>query len=97
MAFALSAASFTASAKLNTDLLGTVVQSAGAERTVAVDSIVSHVTVQQGETVTFVSNGQTFTYRFDGAVSSFDLSNIAPAGMVDHKVRIQVEPISTAG
>jgi heavy-metal resistance protein CzcE len=95
-ALILSSASVAAGAASGTELLGSAVQPSTAYRTVNIDSQTRWVNVRQGETVGFVSNGQEFAWQFDGAVNSFNLGMIAPEGMIDHAVRIQVEPLSSA-
>ncbi len=95
-ALTLSAAGVAAGAASGTELLGGPAQPSAAHRTVSIDSGTRWVNVRQGETVGFVSNGREFAWSFDGAVSSFDLGMIAPQGMIDHDVRVQVEPLSNA-
>jgi heavy-metal resistance protein CzcE len=91
----LSAAG-VAGAAATTDLLGSAVQPSTVQRTVSIDRGTRWVSVRQGETVGFVANGQEFAWQFDGPVNSFNLGMIAPDGMIDHAVRIQVEPLSSA-
>jgi heavy-metal resistance protein CzcE len=95
-ALTLSAASVAAGAASGTDLLGSAVQPSSVNRTVSIDSGTRWVNVRQGEVVGFVSNGQEFAWQFDGPVNSFNLGMIAPEGMIDHAVRVQVEPLSSA-
>jgi hypothetical protein len=95
-ALALAAASATAVAAPAADLLGSPAQSSTAQRTVNIDRGTGWVNVREGETIGFVSNGQEFAWTFQGPVNSFDLDTIAPQGMIDHSVRIHVEPLSTA-
>ena len=100
----LSAASLSAGAALKpTDLFGERAQApsseraiytAAAERTITVTADTKWVNVNHYEVVRFVSNGREFTWYFDGVAQpgAFDLMQIAPAGFVDHGVRIYVSP-----
>ena len=85
-----------AGAASSTDLLGSSAPPSTVHRTVSVDSQTRWVNVREGETVGFVSNGQEFAWQFDGPVDSFNLGMIAPEGMIDHTVRVQIEPLSSA-
>lgn len=100
-AVTLSAASLSASAAMRADLLGEPVQSASAqraivtalaERTIDVGSGTKWVNVNHGEVIRFVSNGREFTWYFDGVSQPqpFDMAEIAPAGFVDHGVKVYV-------
>ena len=100
-AVALSAANLSASAAMRTDLLGEPAQapsaqrasiSAVAERTINISGGTKWVNVNHGEVVRFVANDREFTWYFDGASQPrpFDLSEIAPAGFVDHGVKVYV-------
>lgn len=71
---------------------GTAVAAANAERHVVITASTPWVNVNNGDTVEFQSNGSTFTWHFDTLrdEAAFDLSKIAPAGSVDHKVTVYV-------
>jgi len=97
----LSAASLSAAAATRTDLLGEpavapsaqrAVVSAAYERTIDITGGTKWVNVTHGEVVRFVANGREFTWSFDGVSQPqpFDLSEIAPAGFVDHGVKVYV-------
>src|SRR5258707_15504807 len=100
----LSAASLSAFASLKpSDLFGEQVQApsleraiatAVADRTITVTGDTKWVNVKHYEVVRFASNGREFTWYFDGVAQPgvFDLMQIAPAGFVDHGVRIYVSP-----
>jgi len=49
--------------------------------------------VKHGEVIRFVANGQEFVWNFDGLAQPqpFDLSQIAPAGAIDHGVTVYVD------
>jgi hypothetical protein len=86
-------AAMAAHAEVPTRLLGDVVSANQATRTIQITAATRYVNVKRGETVRFVDNGRQFTYFFDGASgeSSFDLRQVAPAGMLDHQVTAYVE------
>ena len=98
----LSAASLSAFASLKpSDVVGEAAQtpsteraiySAVADRTIAVTGGTKWVNVNHYEVVRFVSNGREFTWYFDGVAQpgAINLSEIAPAGFVDHKVSVYV-------
>lgn len=100
----LSAASLSAGAALKpTDLLGEptaapsperAVFTAVADRTISIDDKTRWVNVNHYEVVRFASNGQEFTWYFDGLAQPrpFDLAQIAPAGFVNHSVTVYVAP-----
>src|SRR5712691_13094432 len=99
-ALTLSAASLSAGAALKpTDLFGESAQapsaeraiiSAVADRTITIDDKTKWVNVSHYEVIRFASNGREFTWYFDGLAQSrpFDLSQLAPAGFVDHGVTV---------
>jgi hypothetical protein len=100
----LSAASLSAGASMKpSDLFGqpTVAPSlerailtAVADRTITITEETKWVNVNHYEVVRFASNGREFTWYFDGLAQPrpFDLSEIAPAGFVDHSVKVYVSP-----
>jgi hypothetical protein len=91
----LSAAALSAgAATMRTDLLGEPAQASAAVRTLVINSNTKYVNVKRGEVIRFVANGQEFAWNFDGMAlpqPPFDLSQIAPAGAVDHSVTVYVE------
>jgi heavy-metal resistance protein CzcE len=101
IAVALSAASLSAAAAARTDLLGEPAQAPSAQsavvtaaygRTIEITGGTKWVNVTHGEVVRFVSNGREFTWYFDGVSQPqpFDMTEIAPAGFVDHGVKVYV-------
>jgi heavy-metal resistance protein CzcE len=100
----LSAMSLCAEAALSpSDLLGEPVQApslervitrATADRTITITGETKWVNVKHSEVVRFVSNGREFTWFFDGVAQPrpFDLTEIAPAGFLDHGVTVYVSP-----
>ena len=68
--------------------------SAAADRSITIDDKTKWVNVMHYEVIRFVSNGREFTWYFDGLAQPrpFDLSELAPAGFVDHNVTVYVSP-----
>jgi heavy-metal resistance protein CzcE len=74
------------------DAFGSSAQASAAQRTVFIGPRTKWVTVEEGEVVRFISNGQEFVWAFNGVSSSFDLKRIAPAGAVDRSLKVYVWP-----
>jgi hypothetical protein len=91
LATTLAAAS-TAFAANGTAEYGSAVAPSNAQRHIVIDANTPWVNVDNGDTVEFRSNGTSFTWHFDTLrnETAFDLSKIAPAGSVDHKVTVYV-------
>jgi hypothetical protein len=83
----LSASAFTPSSPM-----GEVVPQLGAMRTIRIDAKTKYVNVTANETVKFEANGNAFAINFSGGLSAFDLNQLAPAGVLDHKVTVYVAP-----
>jgi Heavy-metal resistance protein CzcE len=91
----LSASAFTPGSPM-----GEVVPLSGAMRTIQIDAKTKYVNVTAHETVKFVANGNTFAINFGGSSATtfafvpsvFDLAQLAPAGVLDHKVTVYVAP-----
>ena len=98
----LSAVSLSAGAITRADVYGERAQapaaqsifSAVAGRTITVTGETKWVNVEHGEVIRFVSNGQEFTWYFDGLAQPqpFDLAQIAPAGFTAQRVAVYVSP-----
>ncbi|GIZ54012.1 CzcE family metal-binding protein [Noviherbaspirillum aridicola] len=75
-------------------LLGHPIPSAAAEKTIVLNPDTRWVNVNGGEAVRFVSGGREFGWAFNVAatVSSFDLSRVAPPGVLPHPVIAYVGP-----
>ncbi|HEV7914189.1 MAG TPA: CzcE family metal-binding protein [Albitalea sp.] len=85
------ASAAAAGAAVPVKLLGDPATSAQAQRTIVITPETRYVNVTEGEVVTFVENGQAFTWDFDsGAISSFALNRVAPDGVLDHPVTAYV-------
>ncbi len=65
-----------------------------ADRTITITDETKWVNVNHYEVIRFVSNGREFNWYFDGVAQPrpFDLTEIAPAGFVDHSVTVYVSP-----
>jgi Heavy-metal resistance protein CzcE len=71
---------------------GEVVPLSGAVRTIKIDAKTKYVNVTGHETVRFETNGNAFAIRFANVLPQFDLNQLAPAGVLDHKVTVYVAP-----
>jgi hypothetical protein len=76
------------------DLLGTPVPPSTATRTVVLTPATRYVNVIGGQVVRFQSGGQEFGWSFDTSpiVQVFSLNQVAPAGLLDHEVRVYIAP-----
>ena len=92
IAMSLGFANFTASAFTPSSPAGELVPQLGAMRTVRIDAKTKYVNVTANETVKFEANGNTFAVNFAGGLSAFDLNQLVPAGVLDHKVTVYVAP-----
>ena len=85
----LSASAATSS---TSSLKGEVVPLSGAMRTIKIDAKTTYVNVTGHETVKFETNGNAFAIRFADDLQQFELNQLAPAGVIDHKVTVYVAP-----
>jgi hypothetical protein len=71
---------------------GMATQSTSAARHIVINADTKWVNVNNGDTVTFDVNGQSFTWHFDTLHSeeAFDLSKIAPEGLNAGMVTVYV-------
>jgi len=76
------------------DLLGSPVAPEAATRIVNLTSGTQFVNVVAGDTVRFVNGSGEFAWSFDTSpiVASFDLAQVAPAGLLGHGLRVYVAP-----
>jgi len=92
-ALTLSAVSLAVTASVTeADMLGKPAQASAAQRTISIDLKTRWITVERGEVVKFVANGQEFAWAFNGMSSSFDLNRIAPSGTLDRNLKVYVWP-----
>jgi len=73
---------------------GHAASAANVDRVIEVRPGTRYVNVTSGETVLFKVGGQSFTWTFDKTLDhpSFDLGQIAPAGLAVQNVRIYCAP-----
>ncbi len=92
-ALTLLAASLPVTASVTeADMLGKPAQVSDAQRTISIDPKTRWITVERGEVVKFVANGQEFAWDFNGMYSSFDLNRVAPSGVLDRSLKVYVWP-----
>src|SRR5438128_10390615 len=92
-ALTLSAASFAAIATVTeADMLGKPAQASAAQRTISIDPKTRWITVERGEVVKFVTNGQEFAWACHRMSSSLDPDRIAPNGALDLRLNVYVSP-----
>src|SRR6266478_4048214 len=90
-ALILSSASLAVTASVTqADTFGNPAQTSAAQRTVVIDAKTRWVTVERGDVVKFVANGQEFAWAFNGLASSFDLSRVAPTGTLTRDLKVNV-------
>ena len=79
---------------IDPNLLGSPAPPTAATRSIVVTPDTRWVNVTGGEIVRFVVADNTFTWNFNNSptVSSFDLRQVAPAGLFDHQVEAYVAP-----
>lgn len=91
--FALSSSfAFAADTSSNTQDFGEATTPSTTARTIPIKQNTTWVEVKDGEVVNFAVNGQTFGWHFDGinTLSEIDLNKIAPAGALDHQVKVYI-------
>ena len=89
---ALSVASLSAFALTNADYYGVAASPEAAKRTIVVGPSTRSVSVDKGEIVKIIANGQEFAWDFDGTLPSFSLKQIAPQGAIEQNVPVYVGP-----
>lgn len=93
--FHLSASAFTPNIPM-----GVAVPLSAATRTIPIDAKTKYVNVTAHETVKFLANGSAFAITFNGSSTTkfaftpsvFDLNQLAPAGVLNHRVTVYVAP-----
>lgn len=77
-----------------TDLLGDPAPPSAATRTIVITPDTKWVNVTGGDIVKFIAGDKTFAWNFNVAqtISSFDLSQVAPPGILNRKVEVFVAP-----
>jgi len=84
----------TAMAQSRTDLFGSPVPPGSGNRTISITPDTRHVNIEGGEIINFTVGDKTFSWSFFVAshIRSFDLNQVAPPGMLDHKVTAYIAP-----
>lgn len=90
MAFSMPA--FSQSTRL--DLLGNPAPSAAATRTIVITPETKWVNVEGGEVINFIVGDKAFAWDFyvGFTVTSFDLSLVAPPGVLNRRVMAYISP-----
>ena len=65
---------------------------ANADTTIVIERNTKTIDVREGDTVLFKVGVKQFTLKFDGNAYSYDLSKVAPAGIVKRKIKVIVAP-----
>lgn len=89
----LSATSLPSIAQRNdVELYGSPAAPSMHARTIVIHPDTRYVNVRGGEVIRFVVGDQVFVWNFDVAqtVSTFELNEVAPAGLLDHPVQVYV-------
>jgi hypothetical protein len=100
IAMTLGLVNLSARAFVPSSPMGQVVPLSGAMRTISINAKTKYVNVTAHETVKFVANGNAFAISFSGSPattfaftpSAFDLNQLAPTGVLNHKVTVYVAP-----
>lgn len=91
---ALMAFSMPARSEPRFDLLGNAAPATAATRTIVITPETKWVNVEGGEVINFVVGDKFFAWDFyvGSTVSSFDLSRVAPAGVLNRRIEAYVSP-----
>ena len=91
IAFALSACAARTSP---VDFYGQSAPASAAERTIVITPATRYVNVVGGQIIKFLAGDKEFAWNFNNAstVSSFNLTDVAPSGVLDHPVRAYISP-----
>lgn len=94
LAVALSLPALPSLAAIPLHLLGDLAPPEAAARTITITPGTRYVNVEGGEIVRFEANGTSFAWNFDAGenVMSFDLSRVAPPGMLGGPVIVYISP-----
>ncbi|WP_293778687.1 CzcE family metal-binding protein [uncultured Oxalicibacterium sp.] len=76
------------------ELYGNPAPSAAAQRSIVITPETRWVNVEGGEIVNFIVGDKMFAWDFyvGTTISHFDLNEVAPAGILDHRVTAYVSP-----
>ena len=79
---------------MRTFLLGSPLPASHSQRTITINPDTKWVNVTQGEEIRFVAGATDFAWKFDGPGNrSFDLQQVAPAGVLSRTVTVYVAPL----
>lgn len=92
LALTLSVSAVSSMAAVNRGLLGETATTATTSRVMTITPNTKYVNVQGGQAIQFNTGSGTFAWTFDGSAKSFELNRVAPAGLLDHQVRVYVSP-----
>ncbi|RZI44737.1 hypothetical protein EGT07_04835 [Herbaspirillum sp. HC18] len=83
-----------ASARSYVYLYGDPAPDTAAGRTIVITPETRHINAEGGEVIRFIVGDRSFAWTFNVArtVNAFDLNEVAPPGLLDHKVRAYVSP-----
>jgi hypothetical protein len=74
------------------ELLGSLGTPEAATRSVTIRPDTTSLNATGGEIIRFDVGDKNFVWNFNGKRSSFDLAQVAPPGVLDHKVIVYVRP-----
>lgn len=94
-AIAISLGLLAGSALAKPSLAPTVTSPEAADKMVVIKETTKHVNVFENDTVLFKVGDKQFAVKFDGNSYVYDLGQLAPAGVLTHKVRVYVAPNPT--
>ena len=91
---ALMSFSMPAFAESRFDLLGNAAPSTAATRNIVITPETKWVNVEGGEIINFIVGDKAFAWDFyvGSTVSSFDLSRVAPPGVLNRRIEAYVSP-----
>jgi hypothetical protein len=93
--FLMSAAALPAVAAPDSiELLGTPAPPSAGAQEIRITQKTKYVNVEGGDAVNFIVGDTAFGWIFDGSrnVSSFELNDVAPHGILDHPVTVYIAP-----
>lgn len=73
-------------------LAPSIVAPEDADKMVVIKDTTKKVNVFENDTVLFKVGDKQFAVKFDGNSYFYDLGTLAPAGLLNHKVRVYVAP-----
>jgi len=94
LALLLSAAILpNCAAEGDTNVFGSAVDPATANRAIFIGTYTESVNVTSGEAIRFVVGDKSFGWRFDGSsrISEIDLNKIAPPGVLNRTVKVYIQ------